>query len=59
MTLDYDGRSAGTAPNLTDYIRGNTSGAVGKVLAGTDLGGTNATGSLDLTNVVGRFETNE
>ncbi len=55
MTLDYDGRTAGTAPTLGEYVRGATSGAVGKVIAGTDLGGTNATGSIDLTNVVGRF----
>lgn len=55
MTLNYDGRTAGTAPTLGEYIRGSTSGAVGKVIGGSNLGGTNATGSVILTNVVGRF----
>lgn len=56
--LLYDTNS-GTAPSLGDYIRGATSGVVGKVIAGDDLGGTNATGELTLTNVTGRFENNE
>lgn len=59
MTLDYDGRTAGTAPTLGEYIRGATSGAVGKVIGGTDLGGTSATGSIVLTNIIGRFEDGE
>lgn len=59
MVLDYDGRTAGTVPTLGEYVRGSTSGAVGKVIAGTDLGGTNATGSITLTNVLGRFEDGE
>ncbi len=59
MTLDYDGRTAGTAPTLGEYVRGTTSLAVGKVIGGTDLGGTNATGSIVLTNVLGRFEDGE
>lgn len=56
--LDYD-TNTGTAPSAGDYIRGATSGAVGKILSGTDLGGTSATGTLTLTNVVGRFQNNE
>lgn len=58
MTLDYDTNS-GTAPALGDYVRGGTSGAIGKIIGGTDLGGTSATGSLTLTNIVGRFEDGE
>lgn len=52
--LSYNS-NAGTAPSLNDYVRGTTSGAVGRVIGGSDLGGTNATGTLTLTNVVGRF----
>ena len=58
MTLDYD-TNTGTAPAFGDYVRGGTSGAVGKILSGTDLGGTNATGSFVLTNVIGKFEDGE
>lgn len=52
--LSYDA-NAGTAPSLNDYILGQTSFARGRVIAGSDLGGTNATGTLTLTNVEGRF----
>lgn len=48
--LSYDGNT-GTAPALNDYVIGTTSGAVGRVIAGSDLGGTSATGTLTLTNV--------
>ena len=58
MTLAYDTNS-GTAPSLNDYVRGTTTGAIGKVIGGSNLGGSNATGTLILTNVVGRFQNNE
>lgn len=51
--------NAGTAPSLNQYVRGTTSGAVGRVIGGSDLGGTNAAGTLTLTNVVGRFADTE
>lgn len=51
--------NTGTAPSLDDYVIGGTSGAVGRVVAGSDLGGTNATGTLTLTNVVGLFSNTE
>lgn len=59
-----DGRLAynsntGTAPVKYDWIRGATSGAVGQIINGDDLGGTNATGYFDLTNVVGQFSDTE
>jgi hypothetical protein len=47
--------NTGTAPSLDDYVIGGTSGAVGRVIGGSDLGGTDAAGTLTLTNVVGRF----
>lgn len=53
--LSYDGGS-GTQPAVGQMMRGNTSGAVGKVLART---GTVASGTLTLTNVIGRFADNE
>ena len=53
--LTYDGGS-GTQPAVGQYIYGNTSLAVGKVLART---GTNVAGTLTLTNVVGLFADNE
>ena len=56
--LSYQ-RNTGTAPSLNMYVRGTTSGAVGRIIAGSDLGGTNATGTLTLTNVVGRFANGE
>jgi hypothetical protein len=58
MTLSYDSNT-GTAPSLGDYVRGTTTGAIGKVIGGSNLGGTNATGTLILTNVIGRFQDNE
>ncbi len=51
--------NAGTAPALNNYIRGTTSGAVARIIAGSDLGGVSATGTFDVTNVVGRFINNE
>jgi hypothetical protein len=51
--------NTGTAPSLDDYVIGGTSGAVGRVIGGSDLGGTDAAGTLTLTNVVGRFEDTE
>lgn len=59
--LHVDGRLAygsntGVAPALNDYIYQAATGALGRVIAGSDLGGTNATGTLDLTNVIGRFD---
>jgi hypothetical protein len=56
--LSYDGNT-GTAPALDDYVIGGTSGAVGRVIAGSDLGGVSATGTLTLTSVRGRFANNE
>ncbi len=56
--LSYDA-NVGTAPALNDYVRGTTSGAVARIIAGSDLGGTDATGTLTLTSVVGRFINDE
>ena len=53
--LSYDGGS-GTQPAVGQMVIGNTSGAVGKILART---GTVASGTLTLTNVVGLFADNE
>lgn len=50
------GSNTGVAPALNDYIYQTATGAIGRVIAGDDLGGTNATGTLDLTNVRGRFD---
>lgn len=49
--LSYD-TGSGSQADIGDYIRGSTSGAVGKVLART---GDAASGTLTLTNVVGQF----
>jgi len=57
--LPFDGRTAGNAPSEGQYIRGDTSGAVAKILAGGDANGTGATGNLRVTNVTGRFSNNE
>ena len=46
----------GTIPVAGEYVRGVTSGAIGKVLATT---GTVASGTLTLTNVLGRFVSGE
>jgi len=46
----------GTQPAVGQYVRGQTSGAVGKVIART---GSAATGTLTLTNVVGRWVSGE
>jgi hypothetical protein len=51
--------NAGTAPSLNHYIRGGTSGAVARIIGGSDLGGVAAAGTLNLTNVVGRFSNTE
>lgn len=56
--LSYDA-NAGTAPSIGDYVRGTTSGAVAKIIDASDPGGTNATGTLTLTNVNGLFADNE
>jgi hypothetical protein len=53
--LTYDNGS-GTQPSVGQYIYGNTSGALGKVLART---GTATAGTLTLTNVLGQFANNE
>jgi len=53
------GSNTGTAPSFGDYVIGGTSDAVGKVVAGSDLGGTNATGTLDLTEVRGVWQSGE
>ncbi len=60
--LTWDGGDVGeTAPAAGDYVRGDTSGAVGKVLSGVNLGvtGPGGTGDFSLTNTVGRFEDGE
>ncbi len=52
--------NATTGPAAADYVRGDTSTAVGKVLSRTtDTGLTGATGELTLTSVVGQYENNE
>jgi hypothetical protein len=56
--LSYDGNT-GTAPAAGDWVIGGTTGVVGKILTGSDLGGTNATGTLTLTETTGRFQDNE
>jgi hypothetical protein len=53
--LGYDSGTGGQAA-VGDYIRGQTSGATGKVVART---GAAASGTLTLTNVRGLFEDNE
>lgn len=56
-TLAYD-TGTGRAPAVGEYIRGSTSGAIGKILVVT--GGTPVvSGTLTLTNVVGKFDDNE
>ena len=50
------GSNTGTAPALDDYVYQAVTGALGRIIAGSDLGGTNATGTLTLTNVLGRFD---
>lgn len=55
--LSYDGNT-GTAPSLNDYIFQASTGAAGRVIAGSDLGGVAATGTLTLANIVGRFADN-
>jgi len=54
-TMNWDG-SSGTPPSVGNYIRGSTSEAVGKVLSVVDNG---TSGSVTITNVVGRFQNNE
>jgi len=53
------GSNTGTAPAFGDYVIGGTSDAVGKIVAGSDLGGTSATGTLDLTEVRGVWVSGE
>ena len=56
--LTYD-TNTGTAPAIGDFIRGTNSGAIGRIIAGSDLGGTAATGSVTLTDVQGLFDDND
>ena len=44
--LAYD-TNTGTAPALGDFVRGTNSGAIGRIIAGSDLGGTSATGTIE------------
>ncbi len=53
--LSYDGGTAGQAA-VGDYVRGDTSGAIGKVIAVT---GSAASGTYTLTNCIGLFIDNE
>ncbi len=53
--LSYD-TGTGTQPAVSEYVIGATSGAVGKVLATT---GTVTSGTLTLTNVLGKFANGE
>ena len=53
--LSYD-TGDGTQPSVGQYIIGDTSGAIGKILART---GTAASGTFTLTNVLGRWEDGE
>jgi hypothetical protein len=53
--LAYDGGS-GTQPIVGSYIRGATSGAIGKILART---GDQTSGTFTLTNVIGKFQDDE
>lgn len=53
--LSYD-TGSGTQPAVGNYIIGNSSGAVGKVIART---GNVTSGTLILTNVIGLFEDGE
>ena len=57
-TINYD-TNAGTAPSQFDYIRGTTSGAVAQILNGGDLGGTDASSTLVLTNTTAQFADND
>ena len=54
--LSYDGGVGGTQPAVSQYVKGRTSSAIGKVLSRT---GNATSGTLTLTNVVGRFQNNE
>jgi hypothetical protein len=56
--LSYQ-NNTGTAPSFGDYVVGLTSGAVSKVVAGSDLGGTTATGSIDVTETRGVWASGE
>lgn len=53
--LSYD-TGGGRQAAVGEYVRGSTSGAIGKVLAVT---GNTTSGTLTLTNVEGQFEDNE
>lgn len=56
--LSYNG-NLGTAPSAGDVIRGTTSGVTARIIDGSDLGGTNPTGTLTLTDTTGLFESTE
>ena len=64
-TLDFDTVTPGNPPQSGDYIRGCTTGGVGKILGsynesgvGQDISNT-ATGTVTLTNVQDRFQDGE
>jgi len=57
--ISYD-TNTGTAPALGNYLRfvcGSCT-AVGQIIAGSDLGGVSATGTLTLTNIIGQIGNN-
>ena len=56
-TMAWDG-AAGANPDAGDYIKGSTSGAVGKLLD-SSVDYSTATGTMKLTNVVGTFINDE
>lgn len=53
-TLPYDGQTGNFTVGLT--VTGGTSGATGVIIADTDAG---ATGTLELSNIVGQFQDGE
>ncbi len=57
--INYDTNS-GTTPSLGNYLRFVCGGctAVGQIIAGSDLGGSCATGTLTLTNIIGQIGNN-
>ena len=61
---NIDGRlsyqnNTGTAPAFGDYVVGLTSAAVSKIVAGSDLGGVSATGTIDVTETRGVWVSGE
>jgi hypothetical protein len=49
------GSGSGTAPTVGEYVKGATSGAIGQVIVTDAI----VSGTLSLTNVVGRFQNSE